>query len=100
MSELSRTLQALSDPTRREILRILGQGDKNAGEIARQFDMTLPSVSHHLGVLKSANLVQAERAGQNIIYSLNSTVMQEALQQLFELFQIRKPDADTSGDPS
>ncbi len=99
MSELSRTLQALSDPTRREILRILGQGDKNAGEIARQFDMTLPSVSHHLSVLKSANLVQAERAGQNIIYSLNSSVMQEALQQLFELFQIRKPDADTPRDP-
>ena len=71
--------KALSDPTRREILRLLRQGDMNAGEIASHFDMSKPSISHHLGLLKHARLVLDIRKGQNIIYSLNMTVFQEAL---------------------
>lgn len=78
------TLRALADPTRREILRSLRTGDLRAGEIAARFDMTAPSISHHLNVLKEAGLVAAVRDGRHIIYSLNSTVFQDLMQQLME----------------
>jgi DNA-binding transcriptional ArsR family regulator len=71
--------KALADPTRREILRLLRKRDLNAGEIAAHFDMSKPSISHHLGLLKLARLVVDLRRGQNIVYSLNMTVFQEAL---------------------
>jgi Predicted transcriptional regulators len=83
----SRTLvfKALADPTRREILKILRRGDRTAGELASCFEMTKPSVSHHLNSLKQAGLVVDVRRGQNIVYSLNTTVFQEALQWMMEL---------------
>ncbi|WP_027087290.1 autorepressor SdpR family transcription factor [Cohnella panacarvi] len=71
--------KALSDPTRRTILQLLKERDLSAGEIADQFNISKPSISHHLSILKQAKLVQDERQGQNIVYSLNLTVMQEAL---------------------
>lgn len=71
--------KALSDSTRREILNLLKDGPKNAGEIADQFNMTKPSISHHLSILKQAGLIEDERQGQQIIYNLNSTVFQELL---------------------
>jgi ArsR family transcriptional regulator len=80
------TLRALGDPTRREILRVLRAGDLTAGEIASRFPMTAASVSHHLSVLKEAGLVRAERDGRNLIYSLETTVFQEFLQQMMDLF--------------
>jgi ArsR family transcriptional regulator, arsenate/arsenite/antimonite-responsive transcriptional repressor len=79
------TMRALADPTRREILRSLREGDLSAGDIASRFDMTAPSISHHLNVLKDAGLVQAIRNGRHIIYSLNSTVFQDFMQELLEL---------------
>ena len=79
MSPLNDTFKALSDPTRREILRLLVKGDLAAGAIAERFDMTKPSISHHLNTLKQAGLVLDERRGQNIIYSLNTTVFQDVL---------------------
>jgi DNA-binding transcriptional ArsR family regulator len=79
MSPLNATFKALSDPTRREILRLLAKGDLAAGAIAERFDMTKPSISHHLNTLKQAGLVIDERRGQNIIYSLNTTVFQDVL---------------------
>ena len=78
-------MRALADPTRREILRSLREGDLSAGDIASRFDMTAPSISHHLNVLKEAGLVQAIRNGRHIIYSLNSTVFQDFMQELLEL---------------
>lgn len=87
-TELNRTLQALTDPTRREILRMLGKRDMNAGDIAAGFSLTLPSVSHHLSVLKNAELVSAERRGQNIVYSLNATVAQETVAAVMALFKV------------
>ena len=78
-------MRALADPTRREILRALRTRDLSAGEIAAGFDMTAPSISHHLNVLKDAGLVQAVRDGRHIIYSLNSTVFQDVLSELLEL---------------
>jgi len=66
--------KALNDPTRREILELLNKGDLTAGEIADQFNMTKPSISHHLDLLKQAGLVVCVREGQFQKYSINTTV--------------------------
>jgi DNA-binding transcriptional ArsR family regulator len=71
--------KALSDPTRRKILQLLKESDLSAGEIADHFNISKPSISHHLNILKQAQLVQDERQGQSMIYSINLTVMQEAM---------------------
>ena len=76
--------KALADPTRRRILELLAQGDLTAGEIASHFEMTKPSVSHHLNILKSAELITDERLGQNIVYSLNLTVFQELMKWFYD----------------
>lgn len=76
--------KALGDPTRRQILEMLNQkGDMTAGEIAACFDMSAPSVSHHLSILKAAGLVLDTRRRQCIIYSLNTTVFQELVKWFF-----------------
>ena len=80
------TIRALADPTRREILRMLREKDLAAGEIAARFDMTAPTVSHHLSVLKEAGLVQAERNGRSVVYSLDTTVVQEFLGEMMNFF--------------
>jgi DNA-binding transcriptional ArsR family regulator len=79
MSNQNNAFKALSDPTRRKILQMLKEKDLTAGEIADAFHISKPSISHHLNLLKQANLVMDERQGQNIIYSLNTTVFQELL---------------------
>ena len=94
MSPLNLLFKALSDPTRREILRLLRRGDLSAGEIADHFPITKASVSHHLNLLKQADLVQDERRGQNIIYSLNTTVFQDVLSWLLQFAD----HPDGSGD--
>lgn len=76
---LNLAFKALSDSTRREILNLLQQKDMTAGEIAGHFSITKPSISHHLNILKQAGLIQDVRCGQNILYSLNTTVFQELL---------------------
>jgi len=82
---LDATLRALGDPTRREILRALRAGDLTAGEISSRFPMTAASVSHHLSVLREAGLVRSERSGRNLVYSLETTVFQEFLQQMMTM---------------
>lgn len=77
--------QALADPTRRKILDLLRQGDRNAGEIAAEFQMTKPSISHHLSILKAANLVDSEKNGQNVIYSINTGVFDDLLELIAKL---------------
>ena len=84
------TIRALADPTRREILRALRKGDLSAGDIAARFDMTAPSISHHLNVLKDAGLVSAERDGRHIIYSLNSTTLQDLMTELMEFVKTKE----------
>lgn len=79
MSSENSAFKALSDPTRRKILQLLKERDLTAGEIAESFSISKPSISHHLNLLKQANLVIDERQGQNINYSLNTTVFQELL---------------------
>lgn len=75
--------KALNDPTRRQILELLRESDLTAGEIADKFEMTKPSISHHLDLLKQAELVVAVKRGQFICYSLNTTVLDELLSWLF-----------------
>lgn len=76
---MNHLFKALNDPTRRQILDLLRGGDLNAGEIAERFDMTKPSISHHLDLLRQAGLVEATKQGQFVNYSLNTTVMDELL---------------------
>jgi DNA-binding transcriptional ArsR family regulator len=73
------------NPTRRQILRLLREGDLNAGEIADKFDMTKPSISHHLNALKGAGLVRAERSGQNIVYSINTSVLEDLMDLIADM---------------
>ena len=75
---LAAVFKALSDPTRREILRLLAGGERSAGEIAEAFAISKPSISHHLAALRHADLVSDERRGQYIVYSLNTSVLQDA----------------------
>jgi len=82
---LSLTFKALSDPTRRQILELLRQGDLTAGAIAEHFQISKPSISHHLNLLKQAGLVVDERQGQNILYSLNTSVLEEVLRWFLEM---------------
>lgn len=86
--------KALADPTRRRILELLAQGDLTAGEIAEHFDMTKPSVSHHLNILRSAALITDERRGQNIVYSVNLTVFQELMKWFYGCGLVKGDDSN------
>jgi ArsR family transcriptional regulator len=81
---MNEVFKALSDPTRRKILDLLKEEDLTAGDIANNFDMTKPSISSHLKILKSAGLVLDEKKGQFIYYSLNSTVLQDVIKWLLD----------------
>lgn len=79
MSPLNTTFKALSDPTRRQIVQMLRERNLTAGEIAEKFKISKPSISHHLNILKNADLVQDERHGQNIVYYLNTSVLEDII---------------------
>ena len=87
--------KALSDPTRREILRLLSGGERTAGELASSFDMTKPSMSHHFAVLKEADLVRSRHNGQQIIYSLNTTVLEDVLTRLWDHLGLKNTNGDS-----
>ncbi|HLD54019.1 MAG TPA: autorepressor SdpR family transcription factor [Sediminibacterium sp.] len=76
--------KALNDETRRGILELLKKSDMSAGEIAEQFNISKPSISHHLDLLKQAGLVVANKEGQFIHYSINTTVMDEMLKWMMQ----------------
>lgn len=79
------TLQALADPTRREILNLLKQSRMSAGEISNHFSISGAAVSRHLSVLKEADLIRDELEGKYIYYELNATVLEEILLWISEL---------------
>ncbi|MGI8496100.1 MAG: autorepressor SdpR family transcription factor [Gemmatimonadaceae bacterium] len=81
---MNAVFRALADPTRREILRLLRSGPRTSGEIAEQFPTSWATVSRHLGILREADLILAERDGQHIRYELNSTVFQDVVEHLME----------------
>ena len=76
---LQATMKALSDPTRREILTLLRGGSKSAGEITEHFSITAAAISRHLSVLKDADLIRDRRDGKFIIYTLNTSVLEDVL---------------------
>lgn len=77
--------RALADPTRRAILKRLQRGALSAGEIGAMFDVTGATLSHHFAVLKQAELVRNERRGRHIVYSLNTTVMEDLTRVVLDL---------------
>lgn len=81
--------KALNDSTRREILELLKKSDLTAGEIADKFNISKPSISHHLDLLKQAGLVEAIKEGQYINYSLNTTVLDEMVKWFIQ-FKTKK----------
>ncbi|MGV8138503.1 MAG: autorepressor SdpR family transcription factor [Mangrovibacterium sp.] len=82
---MNRVFKALNDPIRREILELLKERDMNAGEIADHFNITKPSISHHLDALKQADLVLSVKKGQFVNYTLNRTVVDEIIQWLMSI---------------
>lgn len=95
---LGMTFKALGDETRREIIRLLREKDLTAGEIAGEFTISKPSISHHLNILKQADLITDERQGQNIVYSLNTSVMEEILGWVMEFTNLKGGDDDGKKD--
>lgn len=78
--------KAISDPTRREILKLLNDKDLSAGEIAEHFDISKPALTKHLNILREAELVSSEKQGNFVIYSINVTVLQQALSGFMAIF--------------
>jgi ArsR family transcriptional regulator len=87
---MNNLFKALGDPTRREILEMLKKKDLTAGEIADAFNISKPSISHHLEALKKANLVVSVKEGQFIYYSLNTTEIDEIINWAFKLTSKKK----------
>lgn len=82
---MNEAFKAIADPTRRQILRMLRGGDLTAGEIASGFEVSWPTISHHLKILRLSNLIAVERQGQELSYSLNTTVVHELVADLLEM---------------
>lgn len=82
---IQNTLKALADPTRREILGLLKQSRRSAGEITAHFPMSAPAVSKHLNILKDAGLIRDSREGKYIFYELNASVLEEVMLWMAEL---------------
>jgi ArsR family transcriptional regulator, arsenate/arsenite/antimonite-responsive transcriptional repressor len=87
---MNQLFKALNDPTRREILEMLGKKDLSAGEIASKFNMSKPSISHHLDLLRQAGLVESVKQGQFIYYSLNTTVFDELVKWMLKFRNKKK----------
>jgi len=90
--------QAMSDPTRREILRLLQAGDMSAGEIAERFPLARSTLSGHFNMLKRADLVLTERRGTTIVYSLNLSTLDEAVSALMELFGVGRGERSNGNE--
>ena len=87
---LNLAFKALNDQTRREILELLRKKDMTAGEIVEQFNISAPSVSHHLELLKRAGLIESEKQGQFILYSLNTTVFDDLMKWIIQFNKNKK----------
>ena len=77
--------KALNDETRRHIIELLKEKDMNAGDIAEQFNISKPSISHHLDILKRADLITCEKKGQFLEYSLNTSILEDLMNWILKL---------------
>ncbi len=87
---LTKTFSALADPNRQIIIDLLKQGEQSASAIGRQLDITPPTLSHHLDVLKRADLISGRRQGQQIFYSLNFSAVQDISEKIVKFLKIKK----------
>ena len=83
--KMNALFKALNDETRRQIIELLKEKDRNAGEIAEHFNISKPSISHHLDILKRADLITSEKKGQFVEYSLNTTILEDLLKWILDL---------------
>ncbi len=86
---LNEILGALTDPSRRKIIKLLSKKSLNAGQIGKHFDITAPSLSHHLATLRQADLVEQERQGRQLIYSLKRQTLEKTAEQILNLIKIK-----------
>jgi DNA-binding transcriptional ArsR family regulator len=91
--------RALGDPTRREILRLLRDGELPAGALAGNFEISWPSVSRHLKVLEAAGLVSSVRRGGNIVYSLQTSVLEDIATEVADMARIGRPASPAPATP-
>ena len=80
--------KALADPNRREILRLLGKHTMSAGEVASNLTIAKSTLSSHFNILKKADLIQEERNGTTVYYSLNMSVIEEVTAAVMNLFKV------------
>jgi ArsR family transcriptional regulator, arsenate/arsenite/antimonite-responsive transcriptional repressor len=83
--------KAIADPQRRKILKVLQSGSRTAGQIAAAFDITKGSLSYHFNILKDADLIRSERRGQEQLYSLNTSVLEDLAVLVLGLAQSPSP---------
>ena len=84
--QMTKVFKALSDSTRQQILRLLEGNQRSVGEIVGNFELSQPTISRHLSVLKEADLVIDQRQGQNVIYRLNDEALASSMHQFFGQF--------------
>ena len=84
---LAQTFSALSDPNRQKIIDLLKKHEKSVSEIGQDLDITMPTLSHHLDILKRADLVSSRREGQQIIYALNFSVLEDITEQIVKFLK-------------
>jgi len=82
--ELDKLFQALADPTRRKIVQLLKKQDQTPSDLLQKMKISQPTLSHHLDILKRANLIDGTREGQYIRYSLNMSVFQLSVDYLMK----------------
>jgi DNA-binding transcriptional ArsR family regulator len=87
---MNAVFQALSDPTRREILRLLRKREMTAGEIAEKFALARSTLSGHFSILKNAGLIVSEKNGTSIVYSLNVSVVEQTMAAMMDLLDVGK----------
>jgi DNA-binding transcriptional ArsR family regulator len=92
---MNAVFQALADPSRREILRLLRKRSLTAGEIAEHFALARSTLSGHFNILKNAGLIVPEKVGTSIVYSLNLSVVEETIGAVMALFDVGKPPRGT-----
>jgi len=86
---LSQTFAALSDPNRQKVLDLLKKREMAVAEIASHLSISLPTLSHHLDMLKRANLVSNRRDGQKILYSLNLSVFEDVSEKIIKFLSLK-----------
>ncbi len=84
---MNKIFMALSDPTRRKIIKLLRKRDMTPTEILEKIKISQPTLSHHLDILKRANIISGEREGQFIKYSLNMSVLDMAIEYLMKIIK-------------